>query len=254
MKNKTDKKGHLYFVGLGLIPREHVTIESLVALSGCDRIFAIDLTKDDIQLITPYRGRATIEKVISSKARDIINRIAGHLVREEVVAIVTFGHPLYFGSIASDLVAICRRADVPWTSFGAVSPLGVALSAVGVTLGTSIWGIQAFEHRAFVRNKPIINRTWPTVIYFFDEANSESVRGCVRAISKVFGQSYSCRWCVELGDNSVTPLELYREAHLVTRGHVLYLPAPDKASTKLGRTEAHQVLGHGKRVPESVRQ
>jgi precorrin-2 methylase len=59
MKNKTDKKGHLYFVGLGLIPREHVTIESLVALSGCDRIFAIDLTKDDIQLITQYRGIAT---------------------------------------------------------------------------------------------------------------------------------------------------------------------------------------------------
>jgi len=248
------EKGKVYFVGLGLDPREHATVESLIALGECDRVYVSGLEADDLKALRPYCRRGAIAPVPDGRQDAKIREIAGAAARGRRVAFATLGHPFYAGDAGSKLAAACDARGVEWTSFGAVSPMGVALSLAGVTLGTTTFGMQAFEHRALVSRRVKPNPTWPLAVYFLSVPDAASVRACAAALARFFPAEHEALWCAgpRFGTRETLAKALSRPEKFGRRD-VLYLGPTAAASTELGRTSAHQVVGRGPAAPEWVR-
>jgi precorrin-6B methylase 1 len=247
-------KGRVYFVGLGLDPREHATVESLIALGECDRVYASGLEPDDVKALRPYCRPGAIAPVADGGEAAQARAIAGEAARGRRVAFATLGHPFYAGEAGSLLAKACDARRVEWTSFGAVSPMGVALSLAGVTLGTTTFGMHAFEHRAFVARRVKPNPTWPLAIYFLSVPDAKSVRSCAEALARFFPAEHEALWCSGPLFGTREPLaQALARGEGIGRRDVLYLGPTAEASTTLGRTSAHQVVGRGPAAPEWVR-
>lgn len=234
--------GRVYFVGLGLEPREHASVESLVALGECRRVFHEGLERDDLAALKPFCRRGALT---AARGPRWIASAAGAAARGESVAFATLGHPFYAGASGAALAAACDARRVPWTSFGAVSPMGVALSRAGVTLGTNVWGLQAFEHRAFVSATPVPNAAWPTALYFLSGPDRKSTEACARRLAEFFPADHECLWCSGPREGEKTTVAALSRDRGVSRRAVLYLPAAREATTPLGRTGAAPRSGPG---------
>jgi hypothetical protein len=246
--------GHAYFVGLGLEPREHASVEALVALDECDRVYVHGLDADDLAMLRPFCRKGALTKVPAKAGAAWAKAAAARARKGETVALASLGHPFYAGALGSLLAGACDAAGVAWTSFGAVSPMGVALSEAGVTLGTTVWGLQAFEHRALVALKPLPNPVWPTAIYFLAGADAASARACLRRLEELFPAGHEGLWCsgARRGTRGTLP-ELFADPGRIQSRAVLFLPAASPASTELGRTGAHSVEGKGPQAPGWIR-
>lgn len=248
-------KGRIHLIGLGLEPRDHASVESLVALGDCARVYVRGLEPSDLAALRPFCRRGAL-KVLPERGDEKAwaRRLAAEAAAGRELALCTLGHPFYAGELGAAVAAACAAKGVAWTPYGAVSPMGVALSTAGVTLGTSIWGLQSFEHRAFVARRPTPNRAWPTVIYFLSGPDAASVRACAARLRGFFPDATPLRWCSgPLAGRPETLAGLARRAARVGRRWVLYLPAAAEASTGLGRTETHQIAGRGPLIPEWVK-
>jgi Tetrapyrrole (Corrin/Porphyrin) Methylases len=248
-------KGRIHLIGLGLEPRDHASVESLVALGDCARVYASGLERADLAALRPFCRRGALKILpegAGAKARG--RRLAAEAAGGREIALCTLGHPFYAGELGAAVAAAAAARGVECVPYGAVSPMGVALSAAGVTLGTSIWGMQSFEHRAFVERAPEPNRAWPTVIYFLSGPDAASVKACAARLRGLFPAAAELRWCSGALAGRVETLDgLARRAAAVRRRWVLYLAPTARASTGLGRTETHQIAGRGPLIPEWVR-
>jgi|GEM_PF-6514473 len=247
---KKRKEGHVYFVGLGLDPGEHATVESLIAMGDCDRVYVHGLEPADIKALRPYCRKGALKAVKDAG----VPAIAAAAARGERAAFATLGHPFYAGELGARLAAACDAKRVPWTSFGAVSPMGVALSLAGVTLGTTTFGMQAFEHRALVARAATPNPTWPLAVYFLSVPDAKSVAACAAKLAALFPAEHETLWCSgpRFGERMPLSKALALGAK-IGRRDVLYLGPSAAASTELGRTSAHQVVGRGPAAPEWVK-
>lgn len=231
--------GHAYFVGLGLEPREHASVESLVALGECDLVYAHGLEADDLAMLRPFCRKGALTAVPASAGAAWAKLAAAQAAKGKTIALATLGHPFYADALGSRLAAACDARRVAWTSFGAISPMGVALSESGVTLGTTLWGLQAFEHRAFVERRVRPNPVWPTALSFLSGPDAASVRACARRLTKFFPPDHEGLWCSGSARGRRAPLsELLLKPESIERRAVLFLLAAAPASTVLGRTGA----------------
>src|SRR6185369_13526382 len=72
-------------------------------------------------------------------------RVAKELAAGKTVGLATPGHPFYWSALAGRAVAAAQAKGVAWLTFGSISPMGVAISAAGITLGTDVFGLQSFD-------------------------------------------------------------------------------------------------------------
>lgn len=243
----------MHLVGLGLEPRDHASVESLVALSGCARVHHAGLDAAARGLLARFCRRGALSPAPADAAA-AARRVVADAAAGKETALVCLGHPFYAGTLGTKAVAECARRGVEWVSYGAVSPLGTALSSVGLTLGTSVWGLQSFEHRAFSDKRPDPNPTWPTVVYFLDRPDAESVAACAARLRELFDAEHPGAWCSgpRAGERA-TPASLGALGAKVGAAWVLHLPPRAEASTALGRTENHLMSGSGPSAPDWVK-
>lgn len=223
-------KAELLLLGLGVDPEKHATIEVLQALGTCD---AACVEGADPRFVKRYAPKARLVKD-PRKA----------LAAGQRVALVTLGHPFYWSATAGKLLAEGWK----WRTFGAVSPMGVAISDLGVTLGVTIYGLQAFDYAAAAAREVVINRSWPLVLYF-----------CAKpaAPAKLDGYPPSHPVFLCRGDNRPRELTLSEVPKLLKKlgpGDVLYLPALEEPKSRVGRTEWDTSSDGRKEAPAWVRE
>lgn len=238
----------VYLLGLGVSPRDHASVEVLQAAASCKTILASGLAAADKKFLSAFAPQGAVKD-----AADAEKTVAALLAQAKAgrdCALATPGHPFYFSALGGALVAACEKAGVAWKSFGAVSPMGVGLSAVGATLGTTIHGLQSFEHAALGSKEVTPNPVWPLVVYFYEPVTSASYESAVKRLAALFEPGHLVVWCSgKAAGRRATVAQLAEQQGDAGPEAVLYLPARAKPSVNLGRTDEHRIEGKGTAAP-----
>jgi hypothetical protein len=133
--------------------------------------------------------------------------------------------------------------------------MGLALSVSGVTLGTNVHGMQAFDARSLAAKGATINLAWPTVVYFYAPLDAGAYGRVVARLTRDYGAAHPALWC------SVGPArKAERVGDLAGRfgelrpGRVLYLDRKVVSKSVLGRTDSHPMKRDDKKAPSWVKQ
>lgn len=238
----------VYLLGLGVSPRDHASVEVLQAAASCKTILAGGLSAADKKFLSAFAPKGAVKD-----AADAEKTVAALLAEARAgrdVALATPGHPFYYSALGGALVSACEKAGVRWRSFGAVSPMGVGLSAVGATLGTTIHGLQSFEHAALGGKDVTPNPVWPLVVYFYEPVTPAGYRSAVDRLAALYEPGHLAVWCSgKAAGRRDTVAQLKARQADAGPDAVLYLPARSKPSVNLGRTDEHRIEGKGTAAP-----
>jgi hypothetical protein len=233
----------LYLLGLGVKPSDHATVEVLQAAGLCASVYAQGLDAGQERFLRRFCAPGALKSLPRAADEEAL---AGRLVKEASrgrrVALATLGHPFYWSGAAGRLIAACARAEVPWRTFGSVSPMGVAIAELGVTLGTTIYGLQSFDYAALASRAVAVNKGWPLVVYFYSPLSRTAYASALDVLGAVYPAGHAVHWCGAPGKPRALTLgalrRLYGELSAAT---VLYLPALESPRTRAGRTEHHSM-------------
>lgn len=243
----------VYLLGLGVSPQDHASVEVLQAASRCKKLLCAGLAAADRAFLSAFAPKGAV-----SEAPALDKAVAALLAEAKAgrdCALVTPGHPFYYSPLGGALVAACEKAGVTWRSFGAVSPMGVGLSAVGATLGTTIHGLQSFEHASLAGKAVTPNPVWPLVVYFYEPVTKDSFAAAVKRLEGIFPAEHPVTWCSGASAGRRTSVaKLAGQAKDAGPAAVLYLPARAEASTNLGRTDVNRMEGKGKAAPTWIQE
>ena len=246
----------LYLLGLGVEPAEHGTIEVLQAAGECDVLFCDGLDDAQRRDLSRYCARGKVAPIDARAGEDAAaKKIMAALAAGKTVGFATLGHPFYWSALGGRLVVSAAKKGVEWQTFGAVSPMGLALSVSGVTLGTNVHGMQAFDARSLAAKGATINLAWPTVVYFYAPLDAGAYGRVVARLTRDYGAAHPALWC------SVGPArKAERVGDLAGRfgelrpGRVLYLDRKVVSKSVLGRTDSHPMKRDDKKAPSWVKQ
>lgn len=243
----------VHLLGLGVAPRDHASVEVLQAAGACRLVLARGLSPADRKFLAGFAPRGAVRPAPEDDAAAVAALLKEAKAGRDC-ALATPGHPFYFSALGGALVAACEKAGVPWRSFGAVSPMGVALSAVGATIGTTIHGLQSFEHAALAGRAVAPNPVWPLVVYFYEPVTPASYAAAAARLAEYYPAAHLAVWCSgRAAGRRDTVGALASRAGDAGPDAVLYLPARAKASTTLGRTDAHRIEGKGPAAPAWIK-
>lgn len=236
----------VHLLGLGVTPRDHASVEVLAAAASCRLILAAGLAPADRRFLSGFAPKNAVKEA----GADAVAVLLAQAKAGRDCALATPGHPFYFSALGGALVAACEKAGVPWKSFGAVSPMGVALSSVGATLGTTIHGLQSFEHAALAGKAVSPNPVWPLVVYFYEPVTPASFAAAAQRLSRLYPAGHRVRWCSGAAVLKTTTVQaLAGQGRDAGPQAVLYLEARAKPSVRLGRTDAHRLEGKAPSAP-----
>lgn len=238
----------VYLLGLGVSPRDHASVEVLQAAASCRKILASGLRPEDRKFLSSFAPKGAVAEAPAAAAA--VAALLSEARAGRPAALATPGHPFYFSALGGAVVAACEAAGVPWKSFGAVSPMGVGLSAVGATIGTTIHGLQSFEHAALAGKAVTPNPVWPLVVYFYEAVTPASFAAAAARLAGFYPPEHLVVWCSgRAGGRRTTVAALAKEGASAGPDAVLYLPAKAKSEAALGRTDAHRIEGKGPAAP-----
>jgi hypothetical protein len=246
----------LYLLGLGVEPAEHGTIEVLQAAGECDALFSDGLDETQRRDLSRYCARG---KVLPVDARAgeaaAAKKILAALGAGKTVGFATLGHPFYWSALGGRLAVAAAKQGVEWRTFGAVSPMGLALSVSGVTLGTNVHGMQAFDARSLAEKDGVINLSWPTVVYFYSALDAASYERVVARLTRDFGVDHPALWCTVGPEGKVDRVgDLAGRFAELRPGRVLFLERKVVSKSVLGRTDNHPMKRDDKKAPSWVKQ
>jgi hypothetical protein len=246
----------LYLLGLGVEPAEHGTIEVLQAAGQCDVVFCDGLDAAQRRDLSRYCARGEVSPLDarageSAAAKKILAaRAAG-----KTVGFATLGHPFYWSALGGRLAVAAAKKGVEWRTFGAVSPMGLALSVSGVTLGTNVHGMQAFDARSLAEKAAVVNLAWPTVVYFYLPLDAAAYARVVARLSREFGDAHPALWCSAGAEGKAGRVgDLAGAFGELRPGRVLFLERKVISKSVLGRTDNHPMKRDDKKAPSWVKQ
>lgn len=231
----------VYLLGLGVKPSDHATVEVLQAAGFCDAVYAQGLDSEQEIFFKGFCASGAL-KLLERSADE--EALAGRLVKEAArgrrVALATLGHPFYWNGVAGRLIAKCEGAGVSWRTFGSVSPMGMAIAELGITLGTTIYGLQSFDCAAIASKDVVVNKGWPLVVYFYSPLSSDAYGEALKALGRIYPAGHAVRWCDASGKSRPLTLGALRLHYgELSSCVVLYLPAKESPRSRVGRTEHH---------------
>lgn len=240
----------LYLLGLGVKPSLHATVEVLQAAGDCEAVYVQGLDGRQEEFLRRFCRPGALKRVeAAADEAEAAERILRRAEKGGAAAFATPGHPFYWNGVAARLLEGCAGRGLAWRTFGSVSPMGVAIAELGVTLGTTIYGLQSFDYAALAARRVRINAAWPLVVYFYSPLRRDVYRGALDALAGVYPAGHAVYGCGALrqsGSLTVSALSGLYEA--LSPEAVLYLPAPASTRSRIGRTEHHSV----KRRKEAV--
>ena len=161
--------GALSICGFGLDP-EQVTLETIEALESAEIVFTDALDAPSWRSFERFCGelRDLNAAVSGLKGRAATERKTA-LVMEALTSgrravVLNYGHATFLSSLAEELIAACRKQEIPCRVFGAVSSLGGVFSAVefaGLWSGLHLYDADNF--RGLIRDARL-DPTVPTAI------------------------------------------------------------------------------------------
>lgn len=229
---------HFYVLGLGVEPRHHATIEVLQALGRCDVIYAQGLTKDELRYLERFQPRRFWKRLPAGEPGPGLHAaLTRDLKSGHTAAWVTRGHPFYWNSIATQLVKTAQRLGVSWSTYGAVSPMGLALADMGVALGDEVQGLQSFDFSALTGDSLSVNPEWPLVLYSYGALKKSDFDSAVGRLLRIYPAAHPVEWRQGFGRTETLSLGIlgsrFGDLDVVS---VICLPSLRRSRSKLGRT------------------
>ncbi|MBI3554145.1 MAG: hypothetical protein HY077_16735 [Elusimicrobia bacterium] len=171
------KGQELLIIGLGYRQPFQVTREALAQLVGCELIYSnlSDTAVADFLGLFPIPMRAIVFRRADQDAIKCARDVMPGFDRVRCVAVVTRGHPLYYGRLAYRLANMCRRRGIAVRVPPSVSIADAIPSLAGAERGPA-GGLQ-------VRNSDDlegVDRRLPLVLYNFAARGQWRVELCRR--------------------------------------------------------------------------
>jgi hypothetical protein len=247
----------LHLLGLGVEPGEHATLEVLQAAGECDVLFCSGLDAKSRRFLSRFAAKGA--RIVALGEGDgeeaAFRKVAAALAAGKTAALVTPGHPYYWSALAGRLAVEAGKKGVECATFGAVSPLGLALAASGVTLGMNVHGLQAFEARALVERKGRLNLSWPLAVYFYSGADRKTFSALVARLTREYGADHPAVWCRAGAARSVGRVgDLAAALKDLGPSRVLFLEPKLESTSTIGRTDFHPMKRDDKKAPAWVKQ
>jgi tetratricopeptide (TPR) repeat protein len=191
----------LTIMGLGYRQPFQVSREALFALRGCQVIYSnlSDSSVADFLGLFPVPFRAIVFRRLDQQSTRCARDVMPAFKRYRRVAVVTRGHPLYYGRLAYRLVTDCRRQGIEVSVAGSVSIsdtiIGMAEHARGETLGLQVRdsaSLAGLDYRL------------PLVLYNLSSSGGERLR-LSRELAALFPSGQSCLLLAGSGDAEFSP-------------------------------------------------
>jgi len=248
------RTNELYLLGLGVEPVEHATLEVLQAAGRCDVLFCEGLDETQRAFLARFARKGRVE-VLAGSEDSRAKAVGAALAADRTAALVTPGHPYHWSGLAGKLVALAEKKGIAWRTFGAVSPMGLALSISGVTLGTNVHGMQSFDCRALAEKKAAINLAWPLVVYFYDAVDEKTYAAALKRLTAEYGADHPALWCSADGANEASRVGALGAAFKSLRAsRVLFLERKIESKSRTGRTDFNPRKRDDKKAPSWVKQ
>lgn len=246
---------NLFVVGLGLDPVRHGTVEGLQALGECDEIFVQGLDDDQTKRLRPFWEKAKVRRLDRKGETTAVGAIRDALAKGKTVGIASLGHPFYWSALAGKVVNECEKKKIPWQTFGSISPMGVAISQAGVTLGTDVFGLQSYDCAALAGKGAVLNPEWPLAVYFYADQSAQTFKKALARLLADYGKKHKALWCLPGRPPEELSLPAVEaKAGGLTSAAVLFLPARSGPASKLGHPDHHPVDPKLQRAPEWVKE
>lgn len=246
-----------YVLGLGVDPAQHATVETLQAAGACDAVYCAGLDRRQREFLARFLapGAALIEA--RGAEGEAARNIGAKLSQGKTVGLATPAHPFYWNGLAGRIVGECVKGGVPWQTFGAVSAMGLAISKVGLTLGTDIFGLQSFDAAALAARPVVLNPEWPVVIYFYAPLAPKDYDRTLKALGAFFPAAHEAYWCstADILKTSVGALisGAKRDFRKLVPSTVLFLPAKAAGASPLESSGSAESKVPVPRAPEWIR-
>lgn len=222
----------LYILGLGVDAEHHATVEVLQAAGECGKVFACGQTPAQLKFLGRFCAKGAVVRVDDEST--VLARAGKALAEGQVVGLATPGHPFYWSPLAGRLVKDADAQGIAWKTFGSISPMGVAISAAGVTLGVDVFGLQSFDAGALSSKRAVINPEWPVIVHFYPPFTKADYDGAVARLKSLFGAEHPVRWCMADRSEESTVAALPAAFSKAGLGAVLYLSAKTAPASKVG--------------------
>lgn len=228
--------GKLYLVGLGLDPAQHATLEGLQAMAACAVVFCEGLTEEEQAFLRGFCAELRpLPRCRDAEGGEAAEAVLKELAGGRSAALATRGHPFFWGPLAGALLRRCEQRGLAWETFGAVSAIGVAMSATGRTLGEDILGVQAFDYAAVASGEARIHPAWPVALYFFSEPDPAVYARALEALRAVYPAGVPVAWCSGgLRRDATTLQDLPGRFAEITGGTVLVFEPGKEARSRWG--------------------
>ncbi len=237
-----------YVLGLGVDAVHHATVEVLQAMSSCSRLFICGSSREQERFVLRFCPKgALVSWPASGAERALEARIVKELSSGKDVGLATPGHPFYWSALAGRIIHKIKSLGIEWQTFGSISPMGLAISAAGITLGTDIYGLQSFDGAALARREAVLNPEWPLVVYFYQPLSEEIYEHLCARLASFYGPAQAVTWCFSGEARGTAVKDLAGAFAEVSSATVFYLPAKTQPASKVGCGES---LG---RVPKGVK-
>lgn len=145
--------------GLGTRPPEETTLETLQALEGCRVVFSDVADEGVFDWLKGYCRKLSRPK----SAAEIVAAAR----KEGPVGLAVWGHPQFSSLLARRVQNEARKAGVPFTVAGAISPIGSAFARSVSFLGGDYGyqGIQGYELGTLLAKPGAMTTELPLVVY-----------------------------------------------------------------------------------------
>ncbi|HEX4046317.1 MAG TPA: SAM-dependent methyltransferase, partial [Elusimicrobiota bacterium] len=191
----------LTIMGLGYRQPFQVSREALFALRDCQVIYSnlSDSSVADFLGLFPSPFRAIVFRRRDRQSTRCARDVMPAFERSRRVAVVTRGHPLYYGRLAYRLVMDCRRLGIEVRVPGSVSIsdtlVGMTDHARGETLGLQVRDSAALA---------ALDRRLPLVLYNLSSQGGERMR-LSRELASLYPSGQSCVLLAGSGDAEFSP-------------------------------------------------
>jgi len=174
----------LAFVGLGLDPVRHATIEALAVLAEAEVAFVEGL---DARVRDFLKARcARLEDVPSGPPRRVALALLRRAAAARSAAYVSASHPLLACPAALELARLASARGVEVFALGAVSALSAALAAAGEEFGGEHLALQAFDAAAVLAGRLRPGPTAAAVLYGMDSLDAGARRRLSRRLLRCY--------------------------------------------------------------------
>lgn len=208
--------------GLGTRPPEETTLETLQALEGCRVVYSDVADEAVFSWLKGYclklaRPKSAAEVVAAAR-------------KGGPVGLAVWGHPQFSSLLARRVQNEARKAGVPFSVAGAISPIGSAFARSVSFLGGDYGyqGIQGYELAALLTEPDLLTTALPLVVYAEKAPAAEWQR-----LFALLGRAYPARHEVIAYPGSGAPERRVAVAslgELRDEGLILLVPPAAKAS------------------------